>query len=54
MKENQKVVIENEVFIKSNSPMKWFIMVLASLALVIIFKYFPYRLIILLKNNLFF
>ena len=35
MKENRKVEIENEVFGKSNSPMKWLIMVLASLALVI-------------------
>lgn len=37
MKENKKVEIENEVFSKSKSPMKWLIMILASLALVIIF-----------------
>lgn len=35
MKENKKVDIENEVISKSNSPMKWLIMLLASLALVI-------------------
>lgn len=34
MKETKKIEFENEVISKSNSPMKWFIMVLASLALV--------------------
>jgi hypothetical protein len=37
MKENKKIEIENEVISKSNSPMKWIIMLLASLALVKIY-----------------
>ncbi len=44
MKETKKVEIENEVIRKSNSPMKWLIMVLASLALVIIIKHFQDKL----------
>ncbi len=34
MKENTKIDIENDVICKSKSPMKWLIIVLASLALV--------------------
>lgn len=38
MKETKKTDFENEVFQKSNSPMKWIVMILASLALVLNFK----------------
>lgn len=38
MKDFTKIDIENEVISKSNSSMKWYIMILSSLALVIYFK----------------